>query len=45
MVNTDIRLILFFAAEDRKVLHRKQKQGPGADCGSGHELLMAKFRL
>ena len=45
MVNTEIRLILFFAAEDRKVLYNKQKQGPEADCGSSHELLTAKFRL
>ena len=34
MVNAEIRLIIFFEAEDGK-----------ADCGSDHELLIAKFRL
>ena len=23
---------------------KKEKKGPGADCGSDHELLIAKFR-
>ena len=45
MVNTDIRLIIFFAAKDGEVLYRQQKRRPGADCGSDHELLIAKFRL
>jgi len=46
MVNTKIRLIIFFAAkEDREVLYNQQKTRPGADCGSDHELLTAKFRL
>ena len=40
MVNTKIRLIIFFAAKDREVKTRL-----GDDCGSGHELLIAKFRL
>ena len=44
MVNTEIRLIIFFAAEDREVLYSK-KQKDRADCGSDHELLIAKFRL
>ena len=44
MVNTKIRLIIFFAAKDGEVLYSQQKQ-PGADCGSDHELLIAKFRL
>ena len=26
MVNTEIRLIIFFAAEDREALHSQQKQ-------------------
>ena len=36
MVNTEIRLIIFFAAKDGKALE--------ADCGSNHEII-AKFRL
>ena len=45
MVNTEIRLIIFFAAKDREALYRSEKTRPGADCGSDHELLIAKFRL
>ena len=45
MVNTEIRLIIFFAAEDREALHCQKKTSPRADCGSDHELLIAKFRL
>ena len=51
MVNTKIRLIIFFAAENEEALYslkKKKKKGktkPGADYGSGHELLIAKFRL
>ena len=44
MVDTEIRLIIFFAAKDGEALYRA-KTRPGADCGSDHELLMAKFRL
>ena len=33
-------MIIFFAAEDGEVLY-----SPGTDCGSDHELLVAKFRL
>ena len=44
MVNTKIRLIIFFAAKDGEVLYSQQKQD-GADCGTDHELLIAKFRL
>ena len=40
MVNTEIRLIIFFAAKDGEA-----KTRPGADCGSDYELLIAKFRL
>ena len=43
MVNTEIRLIIFFAAKDGEALYSQQK--PGADFGSDHELLIAKFRL
>ena len=45
MVSTKIRLIIFFAAKDGEVLNSQQKTRPGADCGSYHELLIAKFRL
>ena len=46
MANTEIRLIIFFAAKDGKALYSQQKKKrPGADCGSEHELLIAKFRL
>ena len=45
MVNTEIRLIIFFAAKDGEALYSQQKTRPGADCGSDHELLIAKFRL
>ena len=40
MINTEIRLILFFAAEDGEA-----KRTPGADSGSDHKLPIAKFRL
>ena len=45
MVNTEIRLIPFFATEDGEALYSQEKTRPGADCGSDHELLIAKFRL
>ena len=45
MVDTEIRLILFFAAKDGEALYSQQKQDCGSDCGSDHELLIAKFRL
>ena len=46
MVNTEIRLIIFFAAEDGEALYSQQQQKrPGDDCGSGHELFITKFRL
>ena len=44
MVNTEIRLIIFFAAKDGEALYSQQKTRAGADCGSDHELLIAKFR-
>ena len=44
MVNTEIRLIIFFAAKDGEALHSKKKTRPGVDYGSDHELLTAKFR-
>ena len=48
MVNTEIRLIIYFAVKDRELSllsQQKKKKSPGADCGSDHELLNAKFRL
>ena len=42
MVNTEIRLIVFFADKDEEALY---SQSQGTDCGSDHELLIAKFRL
>ena len=44
MVDTEIRLIIFFAAKDGEAI-QSAKTRPGADCGSDHELLIAKFRL
>ena len=45
MVTTKTRLIIFFAAKDGEILYSQQKTRPGADCGSEHKLLIAKFRL
>ena len=45
MVNTKIRLIIFFAAKDGEALFFSAKTRLGADCGSDYELLIAKFRL
>ena len=44
-VNTEIRLIIFFAVKNGEALYSQQKTRPGADCDSDHELLIAKFRL
>ena len=38
-------MIIFFAAKDEEALYSQQKIRLGADCGSDHELLIAKFRL
>ena len=43
MVNTEIRLIIFFASKWRSSI-QSSKTRPGADCGSDHEFI-AKFRL
>ena len=45
MVNTEIRLIIFFAAKDGEALYSQQKRRLGADCDSDHELLIAKFKV
>ena len=44
MVSTEIRLIIFFTAKDGETIQSAQTR-PGADCGSDHEFLIAKFRL
>ena len=44
MVNSEIRLIIFFAAKDGETI-QSAKTRLGVDCGSDHELLIAKFRL
>ena len=36
MVNTEIRLIIFFAAKDGEALPSQQKTRLGTDCGSDH---------
>ena len=41
MVNTEIRLIIFFAPKNGEAT----KTSLGAYCGADHELLIAKFRL
>ena len=45
MVNTKIKLIIFFAANDGAVLYSQQKQDWKLTVASDHELLIAKFRL
>ena len=45
MVNIEIRLIIFFAAKDGCSSIQSAKTRAGADCGSAHELLIAKLRL
>ena len=44
MVNTEIRLNIFFAARDEDMLQSARKR-LGADCGLDHELLISNFRL
>ena len=36
---------MFSAAKDGEALYSQKKTRPGADSGSDHELLIAKFRL
>ena len=44
MVNTEIRLIIFFVAKDGEALYGQQKQDE-ALTSSDHELLIGKFSL
>ena len=43
MVNTKMRLIIFYVAKDGEALYSQQKQDWEL-TGSDHELLIAKFR-
>ena len=43
MVNTEIRLVIFFAAKDEDALE-SVKTRLGADYGSDHELLIGKIQ-
>ena len=45
MVNTKIKLVIFFAAKRWRSSTQSGKTRLGADCGSDHKLLIAKFRL
>ena len=45
MGNTEIKLITFFVAKDGETVCCQKNTRPGADCGSAHQLLIAKFRL
>ena len=45
MVNTEIRLIIFSCSQRWRSSIPSAKIRPGTDCGSDHELLIAKFRL
>ena len=44
MVNTEIRSSILCSQRWRSSI-QSAKTRPGADCGSDHELLLAKFRL
>ena len=43
MVNTKIRLIIFFATKDGEALYSEQKHDQ--ELTADHELLIAKFRF
>ena len=45
MVDTEIRLIIFFADKDGEALYNQQKQDWGTDCGSDDELPITKLTL
>ena len=44
MVNTEIKLITFFIVKDGETT-QSAKTRPRTNCGSDHELLIAKFRF
>ena len=45
MANTNIRLIILFAAKDGETLYSHKKTRLGADYGSDHELLLKNADL
>ena len=45
MANTEIRLIIILCGQRWRSSIKSEKKRPGADCGSDHEFLIAKFRL
>ena len=45
MVNTEIRLIIFFAAKDGEALYSQQKQGQELTVAQIMNSLLTKFRL
>ena len=45
MANTEIRLIIFFAAKDGEALYSQQKQDQELTVALDHELLIAKLKL
>ena len=45
MVNTEIRLIMFFCSQRWGSSIQSAKTRPGADCGSDREILIIKLRL
>ena len=44
MINTEIRLIIYSLQPKMEKLYKVSKNKTGADCGSDHELLIARFR-
>ena len=45
MVNTEITLIIFFAAKDGEALSRQKKTKLRVECSSDCKFLIAKFRF
>ena len=45
MVNTEISLIIFFCSQRWRNSIQSAETRTGADCGTDHELHIAKFRL
>ena len=45
MVTTKIKLITVFVTEDGESVYSQKKTRPGVDCGSDHQIHIAKFKL